>query len=307
MNSPSSDESRARYSRRSLLAAGVAGAVTGVAASSLGGRAQAEDAQQTVGVKNGRINQSVVPWCYKPMSLDELCGHAKRLGLKSVELVQPKDFPVLQKHGLVCAITSSHGFVKGWNDPANHEMCREILTKNINATADANFPAVITFSGMRGELTDEEGKKNMIAGLKTIMGLAEKRGVNVCIEPLNTRVDVEMKGHPGYQCDKIEWAVDICDAIGSPRLKILFDIYHTQIMEGDVIVRINQFKDYVGHYHTAGVPGRNELDDEQELNYPAIMKAIVATGYQGFVGQEFIPKNKDMVASLEAAVQLCDV
>lgn len=306
MNSPSSDDKHSRYSRRSLLAA-AAGAAAGAAATSVAGSARAEDAKPAPGVKNGRINQSVVPWCFKPMSLDELCGHAKRLGLKSVELVQPSDFATLKKHDLVCALTSSHGFIKGWNDPANHDYCREIMTKNINATADAKFPAVITFSGMRGELTDEEGRKNMVAGLKTIMGLAEKRGVNVCIEPLNTRVDVEMKGHPGYQCDKIEWAVDVCDAVGSSRLKILFDIYHTQIMEGDVIVRINQFKDYIGHYHTAGVPGRNELDDEQELNYPAIMKAIVATGYQGYVGQEFIPKNKDMVASLEAAVQLCDV
>ncbi|WP_040351897.1 hydroxypyruvate isomerase family protein [Blastopirellula marina] len=303
MNSPSSDDPQSRYSRRSLLAA----AVVGAAASSVGGKVRADEEKSTVGVKNGRINQSIVPWCFSPMTLAELAPHAVRLGMKSIELVQPADFPILKKHGLVCALTSSHGFVKGWNDVANHDFCREKMTSAINATADAQFPAVITFSGMRGELTDEEGKRNMVAGLKTIMGLAEKRGVNICIEPLNTRVDVHMKGHPGYQCDTIEWAVDVCDAVGSPRLKILFDIYHTQIMEGDVITRIGQYQDYIGHYHTAGVPGRNELDDQQELNYPAIMKAIVATGYTGYVGQEFIPKNKDMIASLEAAVQLCDV
>ncbi|MFI4875378.1 MAG: hydroxypyruvate isomerase family protein [Blastopirellula sp. JB062] len=303
MSSPSNDDRQVRYSRRTILTAAAAGAAVG----SLNAAAHAEETQEAVGVKNGRIRQSIVPWCFEPMKLDELAGHAVRLGMKSIELVKPEDFALLKKHGLVCALTSSHGFVKGWNDPANHAMCRDTMTAAINATADAKFPAVITFSGMRGELTDEEGKRNMVDGLKTIMGLAEKRGVNVCIEPLNTRVDEHMKGHPGYQCDTIEWAVDVCDAVASPRLKILFDIYHTQIMQGDVITRINQYKDYIGHYHTAGVPGRNELDDVQEINYPAIMKAIVATGYAGYVGQEFIPKNKDMVASLEAAVQLCDV
>jgi hydroxypyruvate isomerase len=160
---------------------------------------------------------------------------------------------------------------------------------------------------MRGNLSDDEGKKNTIAGLKKVIGLAEKRKVNLCIEPLNTRVDVEMKGHPGYQCDTIEWAVDVCKAIGSPRMKILFDIYHTQIMQGDVIVRIKQFHEYVGHYHTAGVPGRNELDDTQEINYPAIMKAILATGYTGYVGQEFIPTWDDKIAALRHGVKVCDV
>jgi hydroxypyruvate isomerase len=146
--------------------------------------------------------------------------------------------------------------------------------------------------------------------VKKVIGLCEKRKVNLCIEPLNTRVDVEMKGHPGYQCDKVEWAVEVCNQVGSPRMKILFDIYHTQIMQGDVITRIKQYKDLIGHYHTAGNPGRNDLDDTQEIHYPAIMKAIVETGYTGFVGQEFIPKDRlpeGMVAALAQAVRLCDV
>ncbi|TWT34490.1 hypothetical protein [Blastopirellula retiformator] len=164
MNPPSRDDQNARYSRRSMLAAGVAGAVGGACATSLNSVAKAEEAKVAPGVKNGRINQSIVPWCFKPMSLEDLCGHATRLGMKSIELLQPKDFPTLKKHGLVCALTSSHGFVKGWNDPANHDYCREIMTKNINATADANFPAIITFSGMQNELTDEEGKKKWSPG-----------------------------------------------------------------------------------------------------------------------------------------------
>jgi hydroxypyruvate isomerase len=149
--------------------------------------------------------------------------------------------------------------------------------------------------------------QNCIDGLKTVIGLAETKKVNLCIEPLNTRVDVEMKGHPGYQCDTIEWGVKVCEGVGSSRMKILFDIYHTQIMQGDVIVRLRQYKDFIGHIHTAGVPGRNELDDTQEINYPAVMKTIADIGYTGFVGQEFIPTWKDKLAALRHAAKLCDV
>jgi len=160
---------------------------------------------------------------------------------------------------------------------------------------------------MREGISDEEGMQNCIAGLKSVIGLAEKKKVNLCIEPLNTRVDVEMKGHPGYQCDTIEWGIKVCEGVGSPRMKILFDIYHTQIMQGDVIVRLRQYKDFIGHIHTAGVPGRNELDDTQEINYPAVMKVIADIGYTGFVGQEFIPTWQDKLAALRHAAKLCDV
>ncbi len=254
-----------------------------------------------------RVKQSVVHWCFKPLSVDELARAAAGMGLKSVELVAPEEWPTLEKYGLVCAISPSHGFVRGLNDKAHHSECLEALRKAIAATGDAGFPNVITFSGMRGDISDAQGIANMVEGLKQVVGLAEQRQVTICIEMLNSRVAEEMKGHPGYQCDKLEWAAEVCDRVGSPRVKILFDIYHVQIMQGDVIARIRQFKDYLGHIHTAGVPGRNELDDTQELNYRPIIEALVEVGYTGYVGQEFIPKNPDALASLRAAAQLCDV
>jgi len=263
-------------------------------------------------IKNGRINQSVVSWCFKPMSTEDLARHAAALGLKSVELCPVADWPILKKYGLTCAIASSHGFVKGWNHRENWDFCADNLTTNINAAADFGCPTVITFSGMRGDLPsgaegDEIGKKNFVEGIKRVLSLAEKKKVTLAIEMLNSRVDVEMKGHPGYQCDTIEWAVDVCDRLGSDRMKILFDIYHVQIMQGDVITRLKKYKDYIAHYHTAGNPGRNEIDDTQEIHYPGIMKAIAETGYKGFVGQEFIPTWKDPVASLRHGVRVCDV
>ncbi|MFO0899017.1 MAG: TIM barrel protein [Pirellulales bacterium] len=253
------------------------------------------------------VKQSVVHWCFKPLSVEELARAAAGMGLKSVELVAPEEWSTLKKHGLVCAITPSHGFVRGLNDKAHHPECLDALRKAIAASGDAGFPNVITFSGMRGDISDAQGIANMVEGLKQVVGLAEQRQVTICIEMLNSRVAEEMKGHPGYQCDKLEWAAEVCDRVGSPRVKILFDIYHVQIMQGDVIARIRQFKDYLGHIHTAGVPGRNELDDTQELNYRPIIEALVEVGYNGYVGQEFIPKNPDALASLRAAAQLCDV
>jgi hydroxypyruvate isomerase len=241
------------------------------------------------------------------MSVEALALAAAAMGIQSVELVPPEHWPMLKKHGLTCAIAGSHGFDRGWNHKENWDFCRDKIANSLEAAAAFGCPNVITFSGMLGNLSEEEGKKNTIAGLKTVIGLAEKHKVNLAIEMLNTRVDVEMKGHPGYQCDSIEWAADVCDAIGSDRMKILFDIYHVQIMQGDVITRIRKYKDYISHYHTAGVPGRNELDDRQEVNYPAIMQAIVETGYRGFVGQEFSPTWKDKVAALRHAARLCDV
>ena len=235
------------------------------------------------------------------MPLEELARAAAALAMKSVEIVAPEQWPILKKYGLTCACTPSHGFVRGLNHKEYHAECIEKLTTAIEATGDAGFPNVITFSGMSEGLSDEEGIKNTVQGLKKVLPLAEKKGVNLVLEPLNTRVDVEMKGHPGYQCDRVEWAVEVCDKIGSPRMKILFDIYHTQIMQGDVITRIRQFKDYIGHYHTAGVPGSNDLDVVQEINYPAIMQAILDTGYRGYVGQEFIPLGVDKIAACAGA------
>ncbi|MEX2188304.1 MAG: TIM barrel protein [Pirellulales bacterium] len=288
-------------SRRSALA----GAGVAIAGVSLAGRVAAEDAPYRI--ERDRIRQSICSWCYKPLSIDELCQAAVEIGYRSVELLQPQHFATLKKHGLDCAMTSSHGFTKGFAIPEDHAECIEKLGPAIDATADAGFPNVITFSGITTKISKEDGIKNAVAGLKKIVGHAERRKVNLCIEMLNSRVAVEMKGHPGYLADNVEWVVEVCKQVGSPRLKLLFDIYHVQIMQGDVIQRINEFKDYIAHYHTAGNPGRNDLDDDQEINYPAVMKAIAATGYQGYVGQEFIPKGKDVVAALRAAARTCDV
>ena len=263
-------------------------------------------------VTKGRINQSVADWCFvtdasvKPMSLERLCQVAVAMGIKSVELVQPKDWHILKKHGLVNALAPSHGFVKGFNDKANHEMCIAEIRKSVDACADAGFPTVITFSGFRENIPDDVGLENTVAGLKKVIGYAEKKKINLCLEVLNSRVDVEMKGHPGYMGDSVEWVGEVCKRIASPRMTMLFDIYHVQIMQGDIITRIRKWHEYIGHYHTAGVPGRNELDNNQEINYPPIMRTIVETGYQGYVGQEFIP-TRDPIQGLFEAVKLCDV
>ena len=256
--------------------------------------------------RNNRINQSVVHWCFKPMSVEELAIAAARMGCKSVELVGPEHWTTLKKHGLICAISGSHGFAKGFAHREEHEQCIAALRKSIDATAEEGWPSVITFSGFRRGISDEEGIKNMVEGLKKIVGHAEKKKVTLCLEMLNSRVNIEMKGHPDYFCDDIDRSVEICRQISSERMKVLFDIYHVQIMHGDVITRLRQCAPYIGHYHTAGVPGRAEIDDTQEINYAPIMKAIVETGYKGYVAQEFIPVH-DKVASLNQSVQICDV
>lgn len=261
-------------------------------------------------ITNGKLKQSVVHWCFNPMSVESLAAAAARLGIASVELVSPHEWPTLKKHGLTCAIAGSHGFAKGFAHVEEHAECLVALEKSIAAAAEFGCPSVITFSGFRRKLDLDVGTANMIAGLKKIAGYAEKKGVTVCLEMLNSRVPTEMKGHPDYFCDSIDHSVEIVKKVGSPRVKVLFDIYHVQIMEGDVIERIKQHHEAIGHYHTAGNPGRNDLDDTQELNYPPIMKAIIATGYQGFVGQEFIPRANDSagkIAALAHGARVCDV
>ncbi|HEX5103195.1 MAG TPA: TIM barrel protein [Pirellulaceae bacterium] len=300
---------KSELSRRMMLgtmAAGSALAVTNLA------HADPASDDPNWKITRGRINQSVVHWCFKPLPVEDLARAAAGLGIKSVELVPPSDWPILKKYGLTCAIAGSHGFVKGWNDKANWDFCTEKITQSIDAAAEFGCKSVITFSGMRGELPaaaegDEIGKKNFVEGIQRVLPLAEQKKVTLALEMLNSRVDIEMKGHPGYQCDSIEWAVDVCNRVGSDRLKILYDIYHVQIMQGDVITRLKQYKDYIAHYHTAGNPGRNEIDDTQEINYPGIMRAIAETGYTGFVGQEFIPTWKDPIAALRHAARVCDV
>ena len=257
-------------------------------------------------VQHGRIQQSVVPWCFKAWSPAQIIGHAAKLGLKSVELFGTEHWPRLKEAGLMCAISGSHGFAKGFAHVEEHDECITKLRKSIEATSAEGWPSVITFSGFRRGLSDEEGLKNMVDGLKKIVGFAEEKKVTLCLEMLNSRVNIEMKGHPDYFCDDIDRSVEVCKRVGSERLKVLFDIYHVQIMHGDVISRMKKHAAYLGHVHTAGNPGRNEIDDTQEINYPPIMKALVDLGYKGYVGQEFIPL-RDPLKSLEDAVRRCDV
>lgn len=258
-------------------------------------------------VTKGRIKQSIAYWCYeKHWSLEQTCRIAKQLGCKSIELVEPKYWPMLKEYGLVCAIANSHWFDKGMNNPKYHDMCIQKMRDSIEVCAEYGFPNVITFVGFREDIPDDVGLENCVKGYKKITGYAEKKKVNLCLEILNSRVDVEMKGHPGYQGDHTDYCMEIIKQVGSPRMKLLFDIYHVQIMDGDIISRIRQYKDYIGHFHTAGNPGRNEPDDTQEINYKPIMQEIARTGYTGYVGQEFIP-TRDPLQSLTEAVVLCDV
>ncbi len=283
------------------------GAVAGVAAAGLapGSRAATLAADQPVATK-GRLKQSVCYWCFDRIDFEDFARHVAAMGIRSIELVPPERWPILKRHGLICALTSSHGFVEGWNRKENYAMCEQKVKQAIDATAAAGFPSVITFSGFRKGMPDDVGLENTVTGLKRVIGHAERSKVNLCLEVLNSRVDVEMKGHPDYMADKVEWAVEVCRRIGSPRMKILFDIYHVQIMQGDIITRIRQFHEYIGHYHTAGVPGRNEIDATQEINYAPIFKTIAETRFEGYVAHEFIP-TRDPLESLREAVALCDV
>lgn len=278
----------------------------GLAAFALAPKLSAAEAGELYRAQNGRIRQSVVPWCFQPMSLEELAGHAVKLGIQSIELCDPKHWPMLKKAGLTCALAGSHGFAKGFAHKEEHAECLKVLEERIAQCVQAGVPSVITFSGFRRGLSTDEGFANMVAGLKQIAPVAEKAKVTLCLEMLNSRDKTTMKGHPDYFCDNIDFALEIVKHVASERVKLLFDIYHVQIMNGDIIRRIGQFHPWIGHYHTAGNPGRNEIDDTQEINYPPIMRAIAATGYQGFVGQEFVPL-RDKVASLSQAVKLCDV
>jgi hydroxypyruvate isomerase len=279
-----------------------------VAASSLAHRLLAAEAA-VPGMK-GRVNHSVCKWCYEKIPLEDLCKAGKEFGLRSVELLNPPDFAVLQKHDLVCAMVSNPvvgperlgRIEKAWNRVEHHDRLVAAYEQRIKEVSDAGFTNLICFSGNREGLDDQKGIENCALGLKRIMAAAEKANVTIVMELLNSRVN-----HKDYQCDHTEWGVELCKAIGSERFKLLYDIYHMQIMEGDLIVRIKKFNQYIAHYHTGGVPGRNEIDDTQEINYPAVMKAIVETGYKGFVAQEFIPKREDKITSLKQGVQICDV
>ena len=292
-----------KTSRRSALKTAAALASVSVFTSS---KVRAAEAGDFYVAKNGRINQSLVTWNFRPLTIPELAKLSVKFGVKSVELIGPEHWPMLKELGLKCAIAGSHGFAKGFAQPEQHAECLKVLEQRIEQCAAHGVPAVITFSGFRKGLTVDDATKNTIVGLKKIAPFAEKHKVTVALEMLNSKVNVEMKGHPDYFCDNMDVSVDILKAVGSPYVKVLFDIYHVQIMHGDVIARLRKYAPYIAHYHTAGNPGRNEIDATQEINYPPIMRAIAETNYTGYVGQEFIPV-RDTVKSINESVQLCDV
>jgi hydroxypyruvate isomerase len=277
-------------------------------AAALATPALASSSEPERAVKNGRIRQSLVHWCYKKAwpDVDELCRVAKGLGCVSIELIDPQYWATLKKYGLTCAIAGSHGFTKGFNNPSEWDECIAKLRERIDAAADFGCKNVITFTGFAKGIPKDKGMDNCVAGLKKIIGHAEKKKVNLALEMLNSRVHEEMKGHPDYQGDHTDYCIELIKRVGSDRMKLLFDIYHVQIMDGDIIRRIHQYKDYIAHVHTAGNPGRRELDDQQEILYPAIMRALLDINYQGIVGQEYIP-TRDPMEGLRQAVSVCDV
>ena len=304
---------RREFMQRSAVVGGALaglGTVGAATACATGGapveRATSEGHVTHTAAKSSTIKQSVCRWCFNDMPLDELAANAKRIGLHSVELIGPTDFATIKQHGLMCAMVSQAGpggIPKGWNRVDNHSWLIPAYEERITQVAAEKWPNIICFSGNRDGLGDQEGLENCAKGLKQLMPAAEKAGVTVCMELLNSKVN-----HPDYQCDHTPWGVKLVQMVDSPRFKLLYDIYHMQIMEGDVIHTIRDNHQHIAHYHTAGVPGRHEIDESQELFYPAVMKAIVDTGYTGYVAQEFVPVKKELgMVSLEDAYKRCAV
>jgi hydroxypyruvate isomerase len=286
-------------SRRSALKTVVGGAALMGAAAMHPLSSLADDSRARL---KGNIRHSVSAWCYGGVGLDGLCKFCKEIGVESVELLNPSQFDKVKEYGLTCALCNGPSSIpNGWNQVENHEKYLKEFEEAIQVVAKYGFPNIITFSGNRRGMSDEEGLENCVKGLKKLAPIAEKYKVTVIMELLNSQ------GHKDYMCDHSSWGVEMCKQIGSERIKLLYDVYHMQIMEGDIINTINRNHQYFGHYHTGGNPGRNEIDDSQELNYPAIMKAIVKTGFKGFVGQEFVPTNPLPLRSLAQAIQICDV
>jgi hydroxypyruvate isomerase len=252
----------------------------------------------------GRIRHSVCRWPYNGIPLDDLCRAAKEIGITSIELVAPDEFHILKNYDLDCAMPwgAGMGIERGFNNPELHDELVADYERVIPLVAEAGFKQIICFSGNRNGMDDETGMRNCEIGIKRLLPTAERHDIIVSMELLNSKVN-----HPDYMCDYSNWGVELCNRVGSDHFKLLYDIYHMQIMEGDVIRTIRDYHEYFSHYHTGGVPGRNELDETQELYYPAIMDAIVETGFEGYVGQEFIPTWEDPIEALNHGVQVCDV
>ncbi len=292
---PNNLSRRSLMHKTSLLAAGA------VAARLTGRTSAIEMSKIERAATKGRIKQSVSRWCYGKWSLDELCEVSKRLGLQAIDLLGPEEFETVRKHGLICSLVNTHSLTNGLADRKFHDECLAKLREVIDATAAAGFPTVISFSGNRRGIPDDVGVDNAVEALKRIAGHAEQKKVTIVLEYLNSKVN-----HKDYMFDRTAWGVEVCKRVGSDRVKILYDIYHAQIMEGDIIRTIRENKEYIGHYHTGGNPGRNEIDETQELYYPAILQAIAETGYNGYVAHEFVPKG-DPLAALTYATRICDV
>lgn len=291
--------------RRTLLKTMTTTAAAAFVSESLSTRLEATNAALDKAIA-GKINHSACRWCYSSVPLDELCKRGKEIGLQALDLLTIDEVPTAQKYDLTCSMVhfdlKGYGIPKGFNRLENHKDLVEYYEDRIPKVAKLGLKNIICFSGNRAGISEVQGMANCAVGLKKLMPLAEKHGVNIVMELLNSKVD-----HKDYQCDHTDWGVALTKAVGSERFGLLYDIYHMQIMEGDVIRNIRDNHQYIKHYHTGGVPGRNEIDDSQELYYPAIMKAIVETGFKGFTAQEFIPKNTDKLASLEKCVKICDI
>ncbi len=292
----------AKKSRRSVIKNLVLGgtAMAGIPALAA---AQGSAAGKPTTLKKN-INHSVCRWTYNFFTVEELCKAVKQIGFSAIDLVGPKDWPTLQQYGIYSSMCNGAeiNLTNGWNNPQYHPALIKNYSEHIPLVAKAGYKNLICFSGNRNGMDDATGIKNCVQGLKQVLGLAEKMGVVIHMELLNSKVD-----HKDQMCDRTPWGVELCKQLSSPNFKLLYDIYHMQIDEGDVIRTIRDNHEYLGHYHTAGVPGRHEIDEGQELYYPAIMQAILQTGFKGYVAQEFIPTREDKIATLRKAVEICDV
>jgi hydroxypyruvate isomerase len=286
-----------KLSRRAVLKTAITGATMATMPS------MSWPQQNTPIKRKGQIKQSVSRWCYQKIPLDDLCVYAAQIGLKGVDLLGPEEYEVPGRHGLVCSMGYAGGgeIPTALNRVENHQRIEDGFRKNIPLAAKAGVPNVITFSGNRAGMSDEEGAKNTIAGLNRLKKIAEDNGVTICLELLNSKVD-----HKDYMCDHTAWGVHVVQAVNSPRVKLLYDIYHMQIMEGDLVRTIQQNIQWLGHFHTGGVPGRHELDGTQEVQWDGVMRGIVAANFQGYVAHEFVPA-RDPLTSLRQAADLCDV
>lgn len=291
-------------SRRAAIKNIVAGTAAFGTAGMLPFSASASEEESITMKLKGNINHSVCRWCYGDIPLEQLCAGVKKIGFGAIDLVGPKDWPVLQQYGLFSSMCNGAeiSLTKGWNHTEYHDTLIKSYTEHIDLVAKAGYKNLICFSGNREGMDGETGIKNCVTGLKQILGHAEKQGVIIHMELLNSKVN-----HPDQMCDNTKWGIELVKQIGSENFKLLYDIYHMQIDEGDVIRTIQDGHAYFGHYHTGGVPGRHEIDETQELYYPSIMRAIVATGFKGYVAQEFIPAKADKLKSLKEAVKICDV